>query len=815
MVPGPQYEAGWLHRLLLGRGYRDLWTTPIEVPLLDLRRHGGGLEPTGTGGGEQTEQLRFTGADGRPYTFRSLDKDPAGAVPPGMRSSLVLEVVRDQTSMALPTTAEVASELMDALAILHARPRLIVLPDDPLLGEFRREFAGKLGTIGEYPVAGEDGKPDFAGARRIVDTPELLFILREDPRERLDQRALLTARLLDQLIGDWDRHPGQWRWAQAGAGEPPAWLPVPEDRDQAFSSYDGLLVSIAGGGASKLADFDDEYPGLLRFNWNGREIDRNLLVGLDRAAWDSVAASMQARLTDEVIARAVARLPAAHRALRGEWLARMLRARRAALPEAAGDFYRLLAGEVDVVLTAASERVEVRRHPDGDLELTARAPGVAAPVYRRRFGTAETREVRLYLGAGDDTVTIGGAAATPIRLRVISPVGNDLVADGAGRRSILVYDDGAPGGVVAHGARLVRRLELPDEPGIPRLRETPHLLPPRDWGRSAGLTLWPDFTSDLGLMLKLRRSQRFLGFRRQPFDHEFCFEATWAADPGAFRALAGLQVMDESSADGWTADVLGSGLEVLRFYGFGNDTPERGPSAAVDHQFYRLRLARDHVPAPGWRLEAAALFQHAISEAPDGSRLARDAPAGLGRRSRAGLGLAVARENPLGLADRWTGRLEGAWHPAALGDRGGDWARFDAWLERRLRPLGRLSLEGRLSGAGLLGSYPWDQAAFLGGRESLRGFEHDRFAGDASLLGSLRTRFHLMEETLLVPNRIELLLRADAGRVWLEGESSGDWHVGYGAGLWVTLLATGTGAGLSVGWSEESTEYYLEAGAGF
>src|SRR2546422_2689984 len=42
---GPQYSAGWLHRALLGAHYRNLWATPLQVPVLDLARFGGGLTP--------------------------------------------------------------------------------------------------------------------------------------------------------------------------------------------------------------------------------------------------------------------------------------------------------------------------------------------------------------------------------------------------------------------------------------------------------------------------------------------------------------------------------------------------------------------------------------------------------------------------------------------------------------------------------------------------------------------------------------------------------------------------------------------------
>src|SRR5258708_7925137 len=76
VAAGAHYRAGWLHRLLLGAHYRELWTTPIDVEVLDLSRFGGGLTPQSCGGRRQTKSLRFLGGDGHQYVFRSVDKDP-------------------------------------------------------------------------------------------------------------------------------------------------------------------------------------------------------------------------------------------------------------------------------------------------------------------------------------------------------------------------------------------------------------------------------------------------------------------------------------------------------------------------------------------------------------------------------------------------------------------------------------------------------------------------------------------------------------------------------------------------------------------
>ena len=131
------------------------------------------------------------------------------------------------------------------------------MPDDPALGPFRSDFAGLLGTIEERPT---DNGPGFAGADKIVSTYELFDRLEKDQDERVDVRAYLGARLVDLFLGDWDRHADQWRWARLGDSDSVPWTPIPRDRDQAFSRYDGLLLGLARLSLPQLVAFGPDYP---------------------------------------------------------------------------------------------------------------------------------------------------------------------------------------------------------------------------------------------------------------------------------------------------------------------------------------------------------------------------------------------------------------------------------------------------------------------------------------------------------------------------------------------------------------------------
>lgn len=131
VVPGAQYRKSGLYQAFFGRRYRDLWTAAVRVPVLDLATFGGGLRPLKKGGMQQTKSLRFLGADGRQYAFRSIDKDPSVVLPEGLRETFAGRIFQDQISAAHPLGALVVPPILTAAGVLHASPVLVMMPDDP------------------------------------------------------------------------------------------------------------------------------------------------------------------------------------------------------------------------------------------------------------------------------------------------------------------------------------------------------------------------------------------------------------------------------------------------------------------------------------------------------------------------------------------------------------------------------------------------------------------------------------------------------------------------------------------------------------
>ena len=182
-------------------------------------------------GGLQTAGLALRGVDGKSYTFRSLHKEPERLLPAEWRNSWPAKLLRDATSATHPGAAVILPVLAEAAGIPHTQPRLMVMPDDARLGEYRARFANQVGTFEEYPTDASDGRAGFHGATTIIPTSELWTRSLQAAENRIDTHAFLRARILDLFVENYDRRRGQWRWMRMPGQA--AWKPLPEDPDMA------------------------------------------------------------------------------------------------------------------------------------------------------------------------------------------------------------------------------------------------------------------------------------------------------------------------------------------------------------------------------------------------------------------------------------------------------------------------------------------------------------------------------------------------------------------------------------------------------
>ena len=815
VVAGEHYSAGSVHRFLFGNDYRKLWTAPIQIAELDCSKYGGGLTATRRVGGQQTRGLAFKSVDGRSFTFRGLDKDPSDILPPDYKDTIVDRILQDQIASSLPGGTVAVPPILEAAGVLHAEPFLVVLPDDPALGEHREMFGGLLGTFEEYPVANAERSPGTHGATEIINGEEMWKRMDASAQTRPDSRALLKARLIDILIGDWDRHRGQWRWAQIPGHE--KWQPIPEDRDQAFVRFEGLVINAGQIRLPQFVSFGEKYPGIEGLTWNGRDVDRRILVDLEKPVWEEVAAELKAKITDDVIAEAIGRLPAEYQALEGDHLQTALRKRRDGLPQIADEFYRFLARDVDIYGTDADDVVTISSADNGDVRVALSS--AESPEYCvRTFHPGETDEIRIYLGGGNDRVESTGSG-DDIIVRVLPGNGADVI-DAAPEADLRVSDSDSIE-VVSAGSSL----HLDTRPYTAPVREKAEWIPPRDWGRRNIWYPWISANSDIGFLFLVGWQSEGYGFRHDPYSDRHTVRIGYATKAGGFGGDYRGEFRRENSRSYSELYVRGSGLDFLHFYGFGNET-----EATEDEDFYKVKQSLYKIE-PSYTTPVVGLVMGTIranvtyaKTKLEGNHLINQVqPYGAEDFLQWGAGAGLSYDT----RDSDVAPMRGA-HVTIDGTVFPEWSDVVSTFGEvhgeaaYYQPIGILSTPtlamhagGKKLWSSTPGEIPYHEAAYIGGTRSVRGFPSQRFAGDASTYGSAELRIPLSRIYVFVPGNLGIFGLYDIGRVYVDGENSDTWHSSYGGGLWATFINTANTASLAVAASEEDTRLYLLAGFAF
>jgi hypothetical protein len=802
VVAGARYQAGAIHRFIWGSGYRDLWATPIQVEVLDLDRFSGGLEPEKKGGGKQTVSLHFEGADGREWKFRSVDKDPTAVLPKSVRGHVGKWAAQDQIGSSHPAGALVVDGVLDATGIPHLQHRLFVMPDHPRLGRYREEFSGMFGMLEEKPRVEPPVTPGFSRFERVIESEELHKLIDSDARERVDARAFLKARLVDMLVGDYDRHDEQWYWGKDKTSG--RWIAVPKDRDLSFVQFDGLAMTLFRPSEPRFVDFEAEYPRAVGLGWQSRFLDRRYLAELSWQEWPDVVAELQARITDDVIEKAVRRMPGPYYQQVGAEMTTKLVARRERLLEAAQSFYTLLAKEPEVHATDQNDLLQISRHADRSVDVAL--SGAGGTYFKRRFHPSETEEVRVYLKGGNDRAFSEGQPNETLVVRVVGGDGDDLLDDSASGRTRF-YDSGEDSRVNPGAGTLfdTRHYEVTYDENGDALR---------DWGKRVAPLPWAKVGAGRGIVLGAQVQKTRYGFRKHPFASRHTLRLGYSTRLESPRAEYQFISYRIDSKQRLHVEAEAAELDVIRFHGFGNETRQAEPELFNEVRQRQLALA------PSYRFEldeldigVGPILKYAQTPART-SLVEIVRPYGYPDYGQLGARLSIVRDRRDHVRAATAGSLlgvRGTFYPSLwsvedpFGEVQGEAA---AYVTPGLLRSATFAL--RAVGQKIFGRYPFHEAAYIGGPNSIRALRRQRYGGDASLYGNAELRLPLFGEE--DGARFGVFGFTDAGRVFLEGESSQRWHYGGGAGLFFTPSRADSTVTGYVARSEGRTKLRLQMG---
>lgn len=805
MAPNEEYaDVGNFHEKLLGENNRDLWGIETEFPVFDVSEIEGGLTPTRSGGRGQSNTLHLDGKDGKEYVLRSLDKVAGKVWDEHLRNSYALEIAQEQFSMLDPYAAVIVAELANSAGVYYMQPKIYYVPDDPKLGRYAEEMAGKLALFERKP---DGDMSDVSSVGNRDDVVSHLDMMREvdgDIDHRVDQQMFAKFRLFDMFIGDWDRHSDQWRWAAVEPEDEKGKIyePIPRDRDVALMKLDGFAFSLARvGPLFQYQNTAESYGNFKGLNFNSLGLTRPFTNKLTRKDWIGHAEELQNSLSDAAIDEAVKAYPKEVYDVHAEKIAHILKVRRDKLVEKANLYYDLISSVVTIPASNKRElfKVEVidKDHLRVQIFKLSGKGEVREQYYDRTFNFPETREVRLYALGGDDRFEVYGDERNRTRVRIIGGPGNDEIRemDPDVRRKMLVYDTKDDNDIsVGKGTRL----KLSNDSFVNYSDYEHDYL----WNTTlAGFY----FNYNHADWVYIGGGPKFVkhSFRRMPAQMHYIrgnlapvtVSANLKYTGNWFQVSKGLDINAE-------ADALLPG-SYRYFYGLGNETREQDRTSI---NYYRAKLSQFLVNGRGilnlnevLHLSAGTGFEYTkVRDVTGENNVLNNPQAGInpnvfedqlyalallgfkihtiddGGNPMRGIQLNLESKTHLGLNDFSTN------HTNISGT-------FKYYLSTRTRR--QITWAHRVGVEYLIGSFPFFNANAVGGISNLRGYHPRRFSGRGAMYTNEEIRVELFDfYEYYLGGRFGILGFQDTGRVWTDDEDSDKIHYGYGGGVWFDIF---------------------------
>ncbi len=425
-----RYEHPSLFRkFLLGSNYRDTWSAPVKMPVfrLDTSR----ARIVEMGGGQQTKSLKIIDSDSIEWVLRTVDKDVEKALPGFFRNTFIERVVQDMISGAHPYAALAVGELARKLDLAAPYPQVYYVADDPGLGPYREILAHKVCML-------EKSEPTYDDSEAI-DTEDMLSLVDKKGNRSINDTLLLKARLLDMLVGDWDRHHEQWKWGASGD----EYYPVPRDRDQAFFYSNGFLVKLVGLFSMKhLVGFRPQNRKVKHLNRKSWKFDRYLMSELDENDWLRAINQFTSTLTNDALHQAVQKLPKEIYKRDGQRILTTLIERRDAIGKDAMKYYYWLSRNIYIRGSDDPELVKVTPGKNG-LHVQVVNSLTNHVTYDRIFNPRITKKINLYLMDGNDRFIAQGAEKSRIKILLNDGEGEDHVQNN-GKLDLTTHNNALP-----------------------------------------------------------------------------------------------------------------------------------------------------------------------------------------------------------------------------------------------------------------------------------------------------------------------------------------------------------------------------------
>ncbi|MGK2860574.1 MAG: BamA/TamA family outer membrane protein [Chitinophagaceae bacterium] len=780
VIPGIEYKRSGYHNMFWGYNYRTEWSTAFRAENFYLDTANGGLTPIKEGGGRQSKSLRLKDAEGKEYVLRSVNKD-FGRGLKDMQGTFIHRIAKDEVSIGHPYAAITIMPMARALGIYHTLPKIVFVPKQSSLKEYSDEYGDQLYLFERRPDENQEDAYQFGYSKNVIGSEKLMEKIHENHDNQVDDISFLRARLFDMVIGDWGRHPDNWRWAEFEEEDRTIYKPVPRDRDQAYTKIDGFYPNLAGFFLRQIQGFGYTVKKAGGWNFPGRPLDRKFLNELPLDEWITQAKDLQLLLTDSLVESSIRLMPPELFQINGQIIIDKIKSRRGHLQEYAKEYYDYLTKKVTILGSGKKELIQVNVLPDKKVAVDIYGINKEdiqndTPYYSRQFDAGETRELFIYGLGKKDLISIQGERKTRIKIHMIDPEDKDSILGTNKKTGGIRFYNGEKFEYDTLRDKKIKFYVIPvfTPSTYTAFNNDPiNLFPKTGIKVSAGVVYTPQPWRKKEYQV-IHSVNALYGFLRTSFNVGYV---------GRFKRAAGK----------W--DLLLKGRlddpAVENYFGSGNNTLElnntRNYYRTISKRMYGgIGLERDFQRLH--HAEISLIYQSVQYKREKTNYLSNGAhinPSVFNIKRFAGLeaGYIYDRSNGSitpthGFKFRFGGGVL-----KNLADTGSAFAKLISTFAF-YHPISKaFTLAMRAGGGIVIGQPEFYHLIRLGGNEELRGYARERFYGKRIFYTNTEVRWLTDTRNYFFNGRAGLVGFYDIGRVWMPDEKSTLWHDGYGMGI--------------------------------
>ncbi|NGY38357.1 metallophosphoesterase [Flavobacterium sp. XN-5] len=796
------------HNFLFGTHYRKYYGTLIESKIANLGTLYSGLSPDRAGGGHQSISLRLLDPNGKEYVMRGVKKRVGRFlqsvafkdqyVENDFKNTYAEDFIYDFYTTAHPYAPLSVGNLAEHIGVFHTNPSLFYVPKQKALGEFNADFGDELYLVEERPSESQKDLKSFGKPDNIISTEDLLDNLQKDEKYAVDESEYIKARLFDMLIGDWDRHYDQWRWAEYNKKDQVLYKPIPRDRDQAFTIYDGTLLSILMN-IPALRHMQTFKKDIKNVKWLNREpypLDLAFLKKATEKDWIKQAKYIQDHLSDDAIDQAFDNLPTEVQDETITQIKQKLKLRRAQLVKYATEYNRVLQKTVVIVGTNKKDKFIINHVAKNKIEVSVYRMKKEGDelMYTKLFNGSRTKNLWFYGLDDDDQFEVTGTRRSRINTLLIGGQNHDIYTIANGHNTKII-DFKSKENTYNIDSKTKKFLTDDYETNLYDYKKP-------KYNAFSGM---PNlgFNPDDGIKVGIIANYTINYFKQNPYTRKHNLKANYYFATGGFELLYDLHA--PKIVGDWDFNLesqITSPNFAINYFGYGNNRINNDELNGMDFNRVRIRILKvapqlKKVGIHGSTILFQTSFENFDVERTNNRFIALDSmvnPAVFDNQQYAGASIKYSYENYDNASLPTMGMgfsISGSWK-TNLSDFKQNFPAIESKLNfnHKVDANGKLVLATLLKGKAILNSnYEFYQGATLGGDYDLRGFRNERFLGDQSFFQSSDLRYSIGKiKNSIIPMSYGVFGGFDYGRVWLDGETSNKWHQSVGGGIWLNGL---------------------------